>query len=141
MDMPTKDEVNSALRHVYSVIGTAAAIGVAIGLNPDEVMTAVKAVHAIGDGLAEVVGGIGILIPLISGFYAAWSASPFSRLLSFSKNSDLHTLVAKAGTPLAALVDQIPTRNMQTSADVAVVPVAPQQQQGVGGSAGVGGGV
>jgi hypothetical protein len=108
MNWPTGDQVNSALRHVYTTAGTATAVAIFFGLNPDLANQIAPAVHKIGDGISSVIAGVGMLIPVASGLYAAWSASPFSRLLSFKKNPEIAKVEAVPGTATAALADAIP---------------------------------
>jgi hypothetical protein len=108
MQLPTSDQINSALRHVYTAVGTASAVLVMVGLSQQDATNLGLAVHDIGDGLAKVIAGVGLLVPVLSGLYAAWSASPFSRLISMKKDPEIAQVLAKPGTPTAALADSIP---------------------------------
>jgi hypothetical protein len=112
MLMPTADQVNSFMRHVYSAVGVAVAVAVTFGLNPDLAATIAPAVHQIGDGLAKVIAGITALIPVVSGLYAAWTASPFSKLMSAKNNPEIKQVIAVAGTQTGALAEQIPGKKI-----------------------------
>jgi hypothetical protein len=108
MQLPTNDQVNSALRHVYTAVGTASAVLIFVGLSQSDATALGVAVHKIGDGVASIVAGISMLIPVVSALYAAWTASPFSRLISMKKDPEIAQVLAKPGTPTAALADSIP---------------------------------
>ena len=119
MQMPTTDQVNSALRHVYTAAGVVAAGTIYIGLNPGVAQTIAPAVHKIGDGISSILAGISLLIPVVSAIFAAWSASPFSRLLWAKKNPEIKQVITVSGTPMAKLAGDIPGDKITTSAAVA----------------------
>jgi hypothetical protein len=74
--MLNKDQVNAALRHVYTVVGALVAFAVAMGLlGAQDADTIVRLVNEIGTGVAAIVGAIAALVPIISAARAAWSAS------------------------------------------------------------------
>lgn len=78
-------QVSSFMRHVYTVAGTIAAIvGGASFLDQQTVNSILAAVHQIGDGVVSIATGVGTLIPIASGLYAAWSASHKSKLVSIA---------------------------------------------------------
>ena len=106
--LPTAAETNSALRHVYTAIGAIVAVLVYIGLNPDVVNRLTAAVHQIGDGTAQVIAGVTALIPIVSAIFAAFSASPFARLLRMNNDPDVAQVKMVPGTVGAALADKIP---------------------------------
>jgi hypothetical protein len=108
MKPPTSDQVQSALRHVYTATAAASAAALFIGLSQGDVTTLGRGVHQIGDGVALIIGGITTLIPVVSALYAAWTASPFSRLLNLNRNPEIKQVTTVAGTPTAALADAIP---------------------------------
>ncbi len=87
--LPSTDTVNAVLRHVYTltagVIATLAIVGVSQG---DQ--TAIgDAVHKIGDGIASIVAGLGILIPIVSAFFAGRSASPVKQAAAVAQTPGL----------------------------------------------------
>jgi hypothetical protein len=89
----TRDQVNSALRHAYSVIGTVGAVVVAMQFAPPEMVNAATAaLHQIGDGLSMAFGGVMALVPVAMAGYAAYKASPVSHALSLGKQG-AHVLV------------------------------------------------
>lgn len=78
-------QLNSFMRHVYTVAGTLAAIvGGASFMDQQTINSILTAVHQIGDGIVSIVTGIATLIPIASGLYAAWSASHKSKLASIA---------------------------------------------------------
>jgi len=108
MQLPTSDQVNSALRHVYTAAGTATAVLVMVGLKQGDATALGNAIHQIGDGVASIIAGVGALIPILAGFFAAWSASPFSKLIGMRNNPEIEKVKAVPGTPTAALAATIP---------------------------------
>src|ERR1700677_4527421 len=104
MQLPTSDQVNSALRHVYTATASGITVAVLIGLSQGQATALGAAIHQIGDGVASIVAGVSALIPIVSAGYAAWSASPFSKLLSVSKNPEVQQVVVS--TP--ALANSLP---------------------------------
>ena len=108
MITPTVDQINSFLRHVYSATATAISVLVMVGLSQGDATAIGEAVHQIGDGIAKIVAGISILVPIASGLYAAWSASPFSRLMQAKKNPQIEQVIVKPNTPAATLAESIP---------------------------------
>jgi len=122
LSMPTSDQVNSALRHVYTAVGVGTAVLVTVGLSQGTATALGLAVHQIGDGVASIIAGVGGLVAAGSGAYAAWTASPFSKLMDAKKNPQIQQLVAVAGTPLAAMADAIPGNKITTTADIASLP-------------------
>lgn len=115
MQWPTSDQTNSFLRHVYTATATAASVLVIVGLNQSNATALGNAVHQIGDGAASIIAGVGALIPIITGIYAAWTASPFSRLLYMKKNPEIAKVEAVPGTPTAAMADAIPGNKITTA--------------------------
>ena len=122
MALPDNDQVNSALRHVYTGVGVATATLVVVGLSQGDATTIGAAVHKIGDGAASIIMGISMLVPVVSGFYASWSASPMSKMLSFKKDPQIAQVVAIAGTPMGAIAASIPGDKITTTATVPVAP-------------------
>lgn len=111
---PTNDETNAALRHVYTAVGTATAVLVLVGMSQGDATTIGNAIHQIGSGVALIVAGVGALIPVVSGIFAALSASPLAALLRMQKNPDIKQVVAIPGTPTAKLTEQIPGDKVTT---------------------------
>jgi hypothetical protein len=74
--MPSKDSVNAALRHVYTLVGALVAAAVAFGLmGQADADKAVALVNELGVGVAAIVGALAALLPIINGARAAWTAS------------------------------------------------------------------
>lgn len=116
MNMPTSDQVNSALRHVYTAIGTGTAVLVMVGLSQGDATTIGNAIHKIGDGAASIIAGITMLIPIASAVYAAASASPFSRMMKLKQDPDIKQVIAVEGTKMGAIADAIPGNKITTEA-------------------------
>ena len=108
MRWPTTDETNAALRHVYTGVAVATGTLVIVGLSQGNATAIGNAVHLIGSGVASIIAGISALIPIVSGIYAAVSASPLSGLLRMDKNPEIKQVVAVPGTATAALTATIP---------------------------------
>jgi hypothetical protein len=116
MQMPTSDEINGALRHVYTAVGTASAVLVMVGMSQEDVSSLGRGIHQIGDGVASIVAGVGTLIPIVCAVYAAWQQSPFSKLMSFHNNKQIAQVLAVPGTPMAKLADEIPGNKITVAA-------------------------
>ena len=71
-----KDQINAAMRHVYTVVGALVAGAVVLGLlGQEDADKIVRLVSEIGSGIAVIVGACAALLPIINGARAAWSAS------------------------------------------------------------------
>jgi hypothetical protein len=108
MNMPTNDQINAGLHHVYTAAGTAGAVLLFVGLSQGNTTALGVGVHQIGDGVASIAAGITTLIPVATALYAMWKNSPFSKLMNFKKNDQIQQVIAVPGTPMAALADAIP---------------------------------
>ena len=106
--LPTADETNSVLRHVYTAVGTATAVLAVVGLSQGDASTIGLAVHKIGDGIVSIVAGVSMLVPVASALFAAWKVSPFARLLAMKRDPEIHQVIAVSGTATGALADAIP---------------------------------
>jgi hypothetical protein len=76
---------NAILRHVYTALGTSAALLVYLGLSPDDIQKVVAAVHQVGDGFAQILGGLGVLVPIVCATYARWTAKPAQQQAAVEK--------------------------------------------------------
>lgn len=108
MNMPTEDQVHSVLRHVYTATGTAVSILVVIGLTQQDASSIGIAVKQIGDGIASIIAGISALIPIVSGAYAALSASRAARLRALNADPQIAKIDTVPGTDAAKEAAQIP---------------------------------
>jgi hypothetical protein len=96
-------QITSFMRHVYTVAGTTAAIvGAASFMDQQTINTVLTAVHQIGDGVVSIATGVAALVPIVSGVYAAWSASHKSKLVAIATDPQTVPAVKRAVT--AALV-------------------------------------
>jgi tetrahydromethanopterin S-methyltransferase subunit D len=98
-------------RHVLTFamggVTVAAALHV---INANDAANASQAISDIGTGLAKVIAGLTTLIGLVSAFYAAWSASPFSQLLAVSENPSVEKVVVTT----SALANAVPSDKVTT---------------------------
>lgn len=143
MNLPTKDQLNAAGRHVgtavASIIGTLAAVKIISGGDAASLQTSLD---QIGHGAAEVLAGITALSVAVSGAYAAISANPLWQLLRGSKAVSASPSLA-ASVPLETkqamvsatdalpgvqnviavpeIADAVPSNSVQSMADVRVV--------------------
>jgi hypothetical protein len=108
LSMPTSEQTNSVLGHVYSVAATATAVAIFFGVEPNAAHQLAPAIQKIGEGVSSIIAGVTMLIPVISAFAAAWKLSPFSKLLQMKSDPQVKQFIAVSGTPLAALTDKIP---------------------------------
>jgi hypothetical protein len=113
--VPSTDQTSSVLRHIYTAVGTATAVLVVVGLSQSDATALGLAVHKIGDGVASIVAGVGMLIPVASAIYAAWAQSPFAKLMAMQHNPEIHQVIAIAGTPTGALAAAIPGDKITTA--------------------------
>jgi hypothetical protein len=104
----TSDQIQAGLHHVYTAVGTASAVLIFVGLSRSDSNALNTAVHQIGDGVASIAAGVATLIPIATTLYAMWNNSPFSKMMNLKKNDQIQQVIAKAGTPLAAIADAIP---------------------------------
>lgn len=73
----TKDQVAAVMRHVVTGVASGVAVAVAFGLmGQEEADKAVEMVRQIGEGVAVIVGALGVLLPIVSALFAGKSASP-----------------------------------------------------------------
>lgn len=91
--IPTSDQVNAFMRHVYTALGTAGAIFLILGLSQSDLATINQAVQDIGDGLAKVAAGLTALVPILSALYASWTASRASKIKSLQKDSTVQAVI------------------------------------------------
>lgn len=73
----TRDQVIAVSRHVVTGVASGMAVAVALGfMGQDDADKAVEMVRQIGEGLAVIVGALGVLLPILSALFAGKSASP-----------------------------------------------------------------
>lgn len=108
MPMPTSNQTQSVLRHVYNTTATITAVAIFFGLKPDLANAIAPAVHQIGEGVASIVAGVTALIPVATGVYAFISSGPLAGLLRMNANPEIEKVKAVPGTPTAALAATIP---------------------------------
>ena len=77
--LPSVDSVNAILRHVYTLTAGVVATLAIVGVSQGDQTAIGDAVHKIGDGIASIIAGLGILVPIVSALFAAKSASKVSQ--------------------------------------------------------------
>ena len=93
-------------RHTLTfAMGSVAALAATHVFTGTEATSATDAINQISSGLSSVIAGTSTLIGLASGMYAAFKASPFSQILSVSKNPEVKAVIVT--TP--ALADSVPS--------------------------------
>lgn len=112
MDLPNSDQVNAAARHIASFAGgTIVMFGLGTKINPDT-LTAI--INATGTLVNDAVVLIGLLSPLIAGYFATKSASPVAQAAAVAA-----TGAKVITTPEIAAA--VPSPNVISSNDVKVV--------------------
>jgi hypothetical protein len=83
--LPTRDQVYASGRHVVSFsMGIVAGLAAVHAINGPTASGAGDAISQISSGMASVIAGVTTLVTIISGLYAAFSASPLSQLFKGS---------------------------------------------------------
>lgn len=119
-------QVDAGMRHVYTAAGTVFTLAAAVAIIPqDQVQPALDALHQIGDGVKQIMGGFSalwvILGPVVMGFAAKramGSATPTAQLKAVTSNPDIKingTIEAPA-----AVADAVPSNK------VVSVPATPK---------------
>lgn len=87
MNMPTSGQVAAFGRHAAtagaSVVGTLVAVNL---LSSTDGQHAISALDNISSGIKQIMLGLTTLIPIVSGLYAAITASPLWQMLAVAKN-------------------------------------------------------
>jgi predicted Kef-type K+ transport protein len=112
MWLPTKDQVNAASRHVASFAGGAILVfGLSTKINVDTVN---QVIAATGTVVNDVILLVGLLSPLVAGYFASRSASPTAQAAAVGA-----TGAKVITTPEIAAA--VPSSNVLSSTDVKVV--------------------
>lgn len=99
-----KDQVNAAMRHVYTAVGAIVAVLVAIGyMGQADADKVVSLVNQIGGSVAIIVGAIGALLPILSAIRAAWSASHAQQIAKVAKLDGVTVVVDPLAAPPVAV--------------------------------------
>lgn len=112
MDLPTSAQVTAAARHAASFAGGAIVMfGLSTKISPDSV-TAI--INATGNLVNDTVILLGLISPLVAGYFASHSASPTSQAAAVAA-----TGAQVITTP--AIAAAVPLSNVMSSNDVKVV--------------------
>jgi len=77
----TRDQVVAVSRHVVTAAASGVAVAVAPGfMGQEDADRAVEMVRQIGEGVAVIVGALGVLLPIISALFAGKSASTTAQI-------------------------------------------------------------
>lgn len=87
--------IQAFLRNIYAAVGSGLAVAVIIGLSQGDATALGNAIHQIGDGIASIASGISALIPILTGLYAAWTATRNSKLTSLAKDPQVVQVVVQ----------------------------------------------
>lgn len=83
MDLPNSSQVSAFGRHVLSYsMGAVSAAAVLHVISAGDATTIGNSISQISTGVAEIAAGLAPIIALVSGWYAAWSASHKSQIAS-----------------------------------------------------------
>lgn len=114
--------VNAVLRHVYTGVGVATMVLVAVGLQQGDATALGNAVHQIGDGIASIAAGISAVVAVVSPLYAAWTATKAARIAAVGAlpNTVVVTSSSQNVAKLAANIATMPeVRNVISTPEVA----------------------
>lgn len=101
-------QVTAFMRHVYTGVGVAVAVLGIVGLSQGDATAIGEAVQKIGDGLVSIASGISALVPIVSGIYAAYTASRRYRLKALNVDPQIQKIITTPGTSASAVADSIP---------------------------------
>ena len=104
----TSDQVHAFMRHVYTAVGVGTSVLVSVGLSQGDATKIGTAVQQFGDGIADIIAAVGALAPIISGFYAMWSASRKARLVALNADPQIAKIETVPGTAAHAEANDIP---------------------------------
>lgn len=92
------NQLNAGLRHVYTAVGTAFTILVALAVIPqDQVQPALDAIHQIGDGIQQIFGGASKLWIILGPIIASLAAKGAVTAASFK--NQLKSVTTAASKP------------------------------------------
>lgn len=108
MNLPTEDQVQAVLRHVYTAMGTVVAVLMALGLKQGDATAVGELVQKIGDGIAAAFMLAGLLAPVYSSVRAWIASSRPNRLKAMDKDPEIEHVKTVPGTQAAAEAAAIP---------------------------------
>ena len=112
MDLPTPAQVNAAARHVASFAGGAIVMfGLSSKISPDTLTSIINATGALVNDLVLLVG---LVSPIVAGYFASHSASPVAQAAAVAA-----TGAQVITTP--AIARAVPSSNVMSSNEVKVV--------------------
>lgn len=94
----TKDQRDSIMRHVYTLLGGLAAGGTAVavaigGMTQEDAQKIIAAAQQLGDGIGALLTATGLIIGAISAARAAFSASPAQQIRKVEENANGVTVI------------------------------------------------
>lgn len=122
MNLPTTPQVLAATRHVATfAAGAIAMFGLSTKINPDQI---VAIITSAGNALNDIFLLIGLVAPLVTGYFAARSASPAQQIKSVDALPEVAGVVTKPtveGRALAAAVQSDTVTVAGTKAATSIV--------------------
>lgn len=113
MKLPTPDQVNAATRHAISAAGGAIIMfGLSSKINIDSLTAVINSLGSIINNLVLIVG---IVAPIVAGYYASKSASPVAQAAAVEKTG----AVVIASPEIAAATPDSP--NVLSNTEVKVI--------------------
>lgn len=96
MKVPNLDQVSAFGRHVISFAMGAITIAATVNVvNTDQVNSLTAAISQIAHGVGEIAAGLAPIVAIISGLYAARTASPMAQIATVANNPEVAKVVVK----------------------------------------------
>jgi predicted lipid-binding transport protein (Tim44 family) len=106
MQLPTQAEVNAASRHAASFAGGAIlAFGLSTKIDPDTVKSIIAAT---GTAVNDIIVLIGMVTPLVAGYFAKQSASPVAQAQAVASAAAAKTLPPEAQVAVLNAASDVP---------------------------------
>lgn len=100
MNLPSQSQVNAAGRHVLTFTMGAVSAGAALHVvSAGDATTISNSLSQISSGVAEIAAGLAPIIALLSGWYAAWSASHKSQIAAVNAVPGIKVVSEFASAP------------------------------------------
>jgi cephalosporin-C deacetylase-like acetyl esterase len=100
--------MNAFLRHIANASATATAVAIIFGLSQGDATTIGSAIQQIGNGIAALVAGVTLMIPVVTGAYAAISATRRARMASLNADPQIKKVETFPGTEAHKEASEIP---------------------------------
>lgn len=120
MQLPTQAEVNAASRHVASFAGGAIlAFGLSTKIDPDTVKSIITAT---GNMVNDIILLVGLVAPVIAGYFAKKTASPDSQAQATAENVAAKLLSKEAQVAVLNAASDVPGTQKVVNPSLAADP-------------------